>query len=86
VPKADPAEWRLELERVTPLLKVKLPNDNKDWRLHQQQMSYHKEKIESSMASTQEHLTKLHSDIEHTLEKISSREKYINAQLETKVP
>lgn len=41
VAKVDPAEWRLEVERVTPLLKVKLANDNKDWRLHLQQMEHH---------------------------------------------
>jgi hypothetical protein len=34
----DPTEWRLEVERVTPLLKVTLANDNKDWRIHLQQM------------------------------------------------
>ena len=43
VPKVDPAEWRLEVERVAVQLKVKLPNDNKDWRLHLQQMDYHHE-------------------------------------------
>jgi hypothetical protein len=34
----DPEEWRLEVERVTPLLKVSIQNDHKDWRLHLQQM------------------------------------------------
>jgi hypothetical protein len=37
----DPAEWRLEVERVTPLLKVKINNENKDWRLHLQQIEHH---------------------------------------------
>ncbi|KAJ3305633.1 Intraflagellar transport protein 57 [Kappamyces sp. JEL0829] len=84
-PKTDPAEWRLEVERVTPLLKVKLPNDNKDWRLHLQQMSHHQQKIQGIMVTTQDQLGKLHSDIEQILEKISSREKYINAQFEAKI-
>lgn len=42
ISKTDPAEWRLEVERVTPSLKVaKLANDNKDWRLHLQQVGHH---------------------------------------------
>jgi estrogen-related receptor beta like 1 len=83
VVKCDPAEWRLEVERVTPLLKLKLSNDNKDWRLHLQQMEFHQEKITSNMTETQNQLHKLHQEIEQTLEKIASREKYINAQFES---
>lgn len=42
ISKTDPAEWRLEVERVTPSLKVaKLANDIKDWRLHLQQVGHH---------------------------------------------
>ena len=39
--KVDPAEWKLEVERVTPYLKVVLAEDHKDWRLHLQQMKDH---------------------------------------------
>ncbi|KAJ3272083.1 Intraflagellar transport protein 57 [Terramyces sp. JEL0728] len=85
LPKTDPAEWRLEVERVTPLLKVVIPNDNKDWRLHLQQMDHHQKNIQETKVETHAQLTKLHSEIEQSLEKIASREKYINSQFETQV-
>lgn len=37
----DPGEWRLEVERVTPLLKVNVASDSKDWRLHLNEMDHH---------------------------------------------
>ncbi|XP_076437384.1 intraflagellar transport protein 57 homolog [Babylonia areolata] len=78
----DAADWRLEVERVTPQLKVTIRTDNKDWRVHLEQMHQHRGGIESSLTETQSHLDKLHNDIAHTLEKIASREKYLNHQLE----
>jgi estrogen-related receptor beta like 1 len=39
----DPVQWKLEVERVAPLLKVTLANDNKDWRVHLQQLQFHQE-------------------------------------------
>ena len=38
-------EWRLEVERVTPNLKVQIANDNKDWRVHLENMEHHKQVI-----------------------------------------
>lgn len=78
----DAAEWKLEVERVLPLLKVHIRTDNKDWRTHYEQMQQHSEGIKSSLTETKGHLDKLHHEISRTLEKISSREKYINNQLE----
>nr|CAB3255401.1 intraflagellar transport protein 57 homolog [Phallusia mammillata] len=75
-------EWKLEVERVAPSLKVTIRTDNKDWRTHVDQMHQHKKGIESSLVDAKTHLDKLHSEIRRTLEKISSREKYINSQLE----
>ncbi|KAI8801682.1 intra-flagellar transport protein 57 [Cladochytrium replicatum] len=81
-PQLDPAAWHLEVDRVTPLLKVHIHNDNKDWRIHVEQMEHHQQTIASSLSETKVHLTKLHSEIHKNLEKISSREKYINTQFE----
>ncbi|XP_014671724.1 PREDICTED: intraflagellar transport protein 57 homolog [Priapulus caudatus] len=78
----DAAEWKLEVERVLPSLKVHIRTDNKDWRSHLEQMHQHRDGIESTLAETKGYLDKLHSEISRTLEKISSREKYINTQLE----
>ncbi|XP_074157218.1 intraflagellar transport protein 57 homolog isoform X2 [Sminthopsis crassicaudata] len=78
----DAAEWNLEVERVLPQLKVTIRTDNKDWRIHVDQMHQHKSEIESALKETKGFLDKLHNEISRTLEKISSREKYINNQLE----
>ena len=56
--------------------------DNRDWRTHLDQMHTYRDGIEEALTSTRTHLDKLHSEIARTLEKISSREKYLNSQLE----
>ncbi|XP_078535342.1 intraflagellar transport protein 57 homolog [Lissotriton helveticus] len=78
----DAAEWNLEVERVLPQLKVTIKTDNKDWRIHVDQMHQHKDGIESALKETKGYLDKLHNEISKTLEKVGSREKYINNQLE----
>ena len=78
----DAAEWRLEVERVLPMLKVHIRTDNKDWRSHIEQMHQHQSEIDSAMVETQSQLDKLYTEVTRTLEKIGSREKYINQQLE----
>ncbi|CAN9503046.1 unnamed protein product [Ophioblennius macclurei] len=75
-------EWNLEVERVLPQLKVTIRTDNKDWRIHVDQMHQHRDGIKSSLKEAKGYLDKLQEDIGKTLEKVSSREKYINNQLE----
>lgn len=48
----DANQWKLEVERVTPSLKVHIRTDNKDWRTHVDQMHQHKEGIESALSET----------------------------------
>ncbi len=45
-------------------------------------MHSYRQGIEEALTTTKVHLDKLHADIGRTLEKISSREKYLNSQLE----
>uniref|UniRef100_A0A8C2DSI5 Intraflagellar transport protein 57 homolog n=2 Tax=Cyprinus carpio TaxID=7962 RepID=A0A8C2DSI5_CYPCA len=78
----DAAEWNLEVERVLPQLKVTIRTDNKDWRIHLDQMHQHQEGINTSLQDAKGCLFKLREDISKTLEKVSSREKYLNTQLE----
>lgn len=78
----DAAEWKLEVERVLPMLKVHIRGDNKDWRNHHEQMQQHSEGIKDTLSETKGFLDKLQQEISKTLEKISSREKYVNNQLE----
>uniref|UniRef100_A0A3P9AA86 Intraflagellar transport protein 57 homolog n=1 Tax=Esox lucius TaxID=8010 RepID=A0A3P9AA86_ESOLU len=78
----DATEWNLEVERVLPQLKVTIRTDNKDWRIHVDQMHQHKDGIKSSLKEAKGYLDKLQEEIGKTLEKVGSREKYINNQLE----
>ena len=75
-------DWRLEVERVAPLLKMTLKSDGRDWRSHLEAMHCHRDGIQDSLATTRQELDSLQAEIQKTLEKISSREKYINQQLE----
>jgi len=83
--KVDGEEWKLEIERVLPLLKVHIRADVKDWRTHYEQMQSYSNGIKQTLQDTQVQLDKLHEEISKTLEKVASREKYINNQLEGKV-
>ncbi|KAK7790013.1 hypothetical protein R5R35_013341 [Gryllus longicercus] len=78
----DMENWKLELERVLPQLKVTIKTDPRDWRSHLEQMQHHRSGIEEALTNTKVQLDKLHTEISRTLEKIGSREKYLNSQLE----
>nr|CAD7455958.1 unnamed protein product [Timema tahoe] len=75
--------WKLELERVIPQLKVTVKTDSRDWRSRLDQMQQHREGIDGALVTARAQLDKLHTDISQTLEKMNSREKYLNTQLET---
>ena len=81
----DTETWRLEVERVAPSLKITVKNDSRDWRQHLDQMHQYRSGIDDSLTLTKSNLDKLYSEISKTLEKISSREKYLNSQLETQL-
>ena len=70
------------MEKVSSQLKVTVRLDNRDWRTHLEQMHSYRRGIEEALTTTKAHLDKLHADIARTLEKIASREKYLNGQLE----
>ncbi len=78
-------DWKLEVERVTPSLRIQLTNDNKDWRIHLESMTHYFNVIRNLDGDIKERLKTLKSDIEKGLEKIVSREKYINTQFEGQV-
>ncbi len=80
--KTDATEWKLEVERVLPQLKVTIKTDNKDWRTHIEQMHVYQDSIDDSLKDTKSFFEKLYDEISRTLEKIASREKYINSQLD----
>ena len=56
-----------------------------DWRGHYEQMHTHSDGITAALSETKGYLDKLQQEITKTLEKIGSREKYINNQV-TQIP
>ncbi|NXM70401.1 IFT57 protein, partial [Serilophus lunatus] len=81
----DAAEWNLEVERVLPQLKVTVRTDNKVCEdgfacVHMVVKVFFSVSVVYFPFTG--YLDKLHNEISKTLEKINSREKYINNQLE----
>ncbi|XP_043519254.1 intraflagellar transport protein 57 homolog [Frieseomelitta varia] len=81
--KTNREEWQLELERVLPQLKVTIKTDSRDWRSHIEQMKQLRTNIATNLTGTKSQLDKLHIDISNTLDKIKTRESYLNRQLES---
>ncbi|CAF0846864.1 unnamed protein product [Rotaria sordida] len=77
----DATEWKLEVERILPQLKVTFKAENKDWRARQEQRLTYKSQIANSLKDAEQMLTRFHTDIAKSLEKITTREQYINSQL-----
>ncbi|XP_063975472.1 intraflagellar transport protein 57 homolog [Diachasmimorpha longicaudata] len=81
--QTDTEEWKMELERVLPQLKVTIKTDSRDWRAHLEQMKQLRTNISTGLNGTKSQLDKLQSDIGNTLDKIRMREMYLNRQLES---
>ena len=75
-------QWKLEIERVAPMLRVTLGSDNKDWRIHWQQIQAAYQSVKSDYDISKPKFQNIVTQIESAMEKIASREKYINSQLE----
>ncbi|XP_037941348.1 intraflagellar transport protein 57 homolog [Teleopsis dalmanni] len=79
----DKEEWRLEFERVLPQLKVFVKSDARDWRSHLSQIETFKTNIDEIAEETQNQLKKLHGDFTFSIDKVESREKHLNNELQT---
>ncbi|XP_015786721.1 intraflagellar transport protein 57 homolog [Tetranychus urticae] len=81
----DSAEWKIEVERVLPQLKVILrSSDHKaDWRAHIEEMYRHRNEVEKHFETTSNSLKKLSDEINKEMAQIGAREKYLQLQLET---
>ncbi|XP_076250955.1 intraflagellar transport protein 57 homolog [Rhynchophorus ferrugineus] len=78
----DEESWKLEVERVLPMLKVTIKNENRDWRSHLEQMKNYETSINESLAPTKMQLEKLYKEVSSTVDKIGNREKYLNRELD----
>jgi len=80
--RVDPKEWQLEVERVAAKLKVTMPNDLKEWRTHLQQTKGYKQIIEGTFPGAKDQLEKLSKELSGALDRIKSKEGFINAQFD----
>jgi estrogen-related receptor beta like 1 len=81
--KIDPAEWKLELERVAPQLRVaSRAVETKDWRAHLEQAHKHRRRVRETFPEVKTRLEKVIADVSSSLEKIDRRERFVNDQLE----
>ena len=78
----DPEAWRQEVERVAPQLRVTTVADAKDWRSHIEQTHQYYKSIGASFPETKTALEKVAFGVEDSVEKLATREKYINHQFE----
>eukprot|EP00727_Mastigamoeba_balamuthi_P013021 m51a1_g8341 putative intraflagellar transport protein 57 homolog (438) ;mRNA; r:17105-18795 len=82
---ADPAQWKVEVERVAPLLRVHLVQDPKDWRSRTEQLKKQYEAIGGQLNDTRTSLERVATEIDRDLDKIATHEKYMNEQFSTLV-
>lgn len=82
---ADNENFRLEMERVLPQLKIVVKSDNRDWRTHHEQLKNFKTTIEQVSEDVQTQLKKMQNDIVFAMEKIESREKHLNKELKQNI-
>nr|XP_018916032.1 PREDICTED: intraflagellar transport protein 57 homolog [Bemisia tabaci] len=75
-------DWKLELERVLPQLRVIIKTNAREWRSNLDQMKMYRDKTKDIMKAARPQLDKLRSDLVENLDKITSREKSLNSQLE----
>lgn len=83
VSQVDPGEWRLELERVAPQLKVlSVSSETKDWRSHLEQAKRHAKRINETFPDVRRDLDVVTEGVTVQLQKIDQREAFVNAELE----
>jgi estrogen-related receptor beta like 1 len=78
----DPTIWALEVERAVPKLKVQIPNDSNEWRTHLSQTRQYKQIIEQHFPDAKGQLGSLSKELNAALEKIRSKENFINTQFD----
>lgn len=80
--KVDPAEWKLELERVGPRLKFKADGASKEWRTHIEQSQKHEGAITEAFPDAKVALDKIGKELRGAIDRIATKERNINKDFE----
>lgn len=80
----DPVVWSQEVDRVVPQLRLTIRSSDQkvDWRLHLAQLNHNRRQLIDHLEGTKSSLHKMVSSISKDMEKVASREKYIQDQFE----
>eukprot|EP01010_Urceolus_cornutus_P003172 NODE_430_length_1678_cov_287.227747_g335_i0.p1 GENE.NODE_430_length_1678_cov_287.227747_g335_i0~~NODE_430_length_1678_cov_287.227747_g335_i0.p1 ORF type:complete len:448 (-),score=120.23 NODE_430_length_1678_cov_287.227747_g335_i0:260-1603(-) len=78
----DAEEWRLEAERVVPLLKLRRRNDYKDWRTHIDWIQMLLKTVDKTFPEVRTQLERITEEINGAIEKIQKREQTLAEQFE----
>jgi len=81
----EPEAWRIELERVTPQLKMQVLSDPKEWRNRLVTTKQHQQTVASLAPETYQTLDRLAEDMERTLQAVKKAEQKLNAQCQSEV-
>ena len=65
--QVDPAEWRLEVERVAPRLKIVVASHARDWRSHLDEAHKHSQEISTIWPDAQAALGAVQTEVSITL-------------------
>eukprot|EP00878_Enallax_costatus_P035766 GHUV01039981.1.p1 GENE.GHUV01039981.1~~GHUV01039981.1.p1 ORF type:complete len:371 (+),score=125.12 GHUV01039981.1:382-1494(+) len=82
VATVDPMQWKLEVERVAPKLRITLAADMRDWRQHLEAAHSNSQLLGSSWPEARAALERLVGEVGASVEKIDSRERQLNSQFE----
>mmetsp|Transcript_30120 Transcript_30120/g.49876 ORF Transcript_30120/g.49876 Transcript_30120/m.49876 type:complete len:410 (+) Transcript_30120:46-1275(+) len=80
-----PEAWRIELERVTPQLKMQVLSDPKEWRNRLVNTKSHQQTLAQLAPETNATLERLADDLDRTLQALRKAEAKLNAQCQTEV-
>ncbi len=73
-----PAKWRAEVERVAPKLRFKAQLSGREWRTHLEATRKHKDVLAQVVPDTYRSLEKISADVGGMVERVSSKERFIN--------
>lgn len=75
-------QWKLEVERVAPRLRITLAADMRDWRQHLEAAHSNSQLLAGSWPEAKAAMEKLVADVGASMEKVDSRERQLNSQFE----
>eukprot|EP00967_Tisochrysis_lutea_P065988 scaffold85879_cov26-Tisochrysis_lutea.AAC.2 len=83
--QVEPEAWRVELERVTPQLKMQVLSDPKEWRNRLVNTKSHQQTLQALAPETNTVLERLSDDLDRTLQAIKKAEQKLNSQCQDAV-